>query len=145
MTEKPFEYKMKRACGDCTACCQGWLTADIHGKYMYSGAPCHYKGDKGCTIYKNRPQLCVDFKCAWLTDPEVPEWMKPSLSKVIMYWRSIEDIPYMSVVETGQQIDASVLNWIVQNALRAGFNVRYMVNGGWNLIGSTDFIEAWNK
>jgi hypothetical protein len=143
--QPPFEYKPTRSCGDCTACCEGWLTADIHGKQMYSGAPCHYKGERGCTIYEHRPQLCVNFKCAWLGDPDVPEWMKPSLSKVIMYWREINDIPYMSIVECGQPINSSALNWIVQKALQNGLSVRYQVNGGWNMISSNpDFFTAFD-
>lgn len=140
-----FEFKPERNCDGCTACCEGWLTGDVHGKYMYSGNPCHYKKQNGCAIYDDRPPMCTDFRCAWLDDGEVPEWMKPNLSKVIMYWRSINDIPYLAIVEAGKPIDSTVLNWLVQSALKKNINIRYMVNGGWNMIGSTEFIEEINK
>ena len=55
-----------RNCGMCTACCDGWLTANIRGHEMRVGVPCHFRGEGGCTIYQDRPvDPCRGFHCAW--------------------------------------------------------------------------------
>ena len=140
--EPTFVNARKRSCDGCTACCEGWLTAEVHGKYMYSGRMCHFKGKGQCTIYDQRPGLCSAFRCEWLANNDIPEWLKPDLSHTIMYRRMIGEIEYINVMETGVKIDSTILNWIVLHALQNGLNIRYMVNGGWNFIGSTEFLAA---
>jgi len=141
--EEPiFLNARKRSCDGCTACCEGWLTANVHGKYMYSGRPCHFKGQGHCTVYDQRPELCTAFRCEWLVNNDIPEWLKPDLSKVILYRRTVGDLEYVNVVETGVKIDSTVLNWIVLHALQSGLNIRYQVDGGFNYIGSPEFLAA---
>lgn len=73
-----------RECNGCTACCEGWLSGEAHGHYFQPGRPCHFKCEGGCSIYEKRPENpCKTFICEWLVNPELPEWMKPSVSKVI--------------------------------------------------------------
>lgn len=55
------------------------------GHYFYPGRACHFVStDQGCTIYDDRPKLCRIFECAWLTDPTVPEELKPDNSNLII-------------------------------------------------------------
>ena len=40
----------KRSCDGCTACCEGWLMGEAYGNKFYSGCPCYYKSENGCSI-----------------------------------------------------------------------------------------------
>lgn len=72
--------------------------------------------------------------------------MKPNLSKVIMSYRYINDIPYIDIAEAGEKMDAIVLNWIFTQYARDKFpNIRYQINGGWNWMGSQEFSDAVSK
>lgn len=136
---------VNRECGDCTQCCQGWLTGVAHGHMFQPGTPCHYKSANGCSIYKDRPKdPCQTFSCAWLTNADfLPEWLKPNVSGVICTWRATESgIPFLDVVECGRKIDSTVLNWLILEHLKKGQNLRYRVDGGVNFIGQQDFVAA---
>ena len=45
-----------RQCGDCTACCEGWLHADIDGIELKPGKACDHLCAAGCGIYARRPK-----------------------------------------------------------------------------------------
>ena len=58
-----------RECGECTACCEGWLPDESLD--MYAGKACAHCRSEGCAIYETRPEEpCRTFKCAWLQDEE---------------------------------------------------------------------------
>lgn len=141
MTEtviKPSEIrKTNRKCGDCTACCEGWLPGQVNGKAFFAGKPCHYLGCKGCTIYSSRPKSpCQDYFCEWMLNPELPEWMQPHVSGVIITPEVYKTgAKYWTVVEMGKQIDSKILNWILIHCLNNKINVRYQIAGGWNKMG----------
>lgn len=55
------------------------------GHYFYPGKPCYFVTEGvGCSIYDARPKLCQQFECVWLTDPTVPDALKPSESNLII-------------------------------------------------------------
>jgi hypothetical protein len=141
-----MEIRLNRSCGTCTRCCEGYFSGEVNGHVFYNGRPCHYV-DKGvgCTIHEERPEMCRAFKCGWLLDPRIPEWLKPELSNVIIAYPAIGDIPYMSVLESGENISASTLSWIILFALENSYNLLYEVNGGQNVIGSPEFISAYHN
>ena len=89
--------------------------------------------------------MCRAFECGWLQDPRIPEWLKPELSNVIIAYPVIDDIPYMSVLESGESISASTLSWVILFALENSYNLLYEVNGGQNVIGSPEFITAYEN
>lgn len=75
----------ERNCDGCTVCCDGWLPGKANEHYFYPGKKCHYVNDMGCSIYDTRPEVpCKSFKCAWLVNTEIPEWMKPSIINAII-------------------------------------------------------------
>lgn len=50
------------SCGDCTVCCEAFSVDELNKP---KNTPClNCKG--GCTIYESRPQVCRNFKCAYL-------------------------------------------------------------------------------
>ncbi len=138
---------MKRNCDGCTACCDGWLNGQAHGHGFWPGRKCHFVGTAGCSIYSNRPDdPCKSYKCEWLINEIIPEWMKPDQCKVILTTRKIGDIAYIEAKEAGHKLDSSVLSWLVISYLNGIIeNVSYEIAGGWNHIGSKEFIEAKTK
>lgn len=72
-----------RACGTCTLCCR---LPEIEEFDKPANAWCEncIEG-RGCAIYADRPQLCRDFLCQWMTDETLgPEW-EPSISNMMVY------------------------------------------------------------
>jgi hypothetical protein len=137
----PMTYK--RECGGCTACCEGWMHGQSHGEYFQPGRPCHFKCETGCAIYENRPEKpCKTFSCEWLQNYEIPEWMKPNLSGVIITSRDYgENKKYLEVLEMGKKIDAEVLNWIFLHHYTTDIPIRVQVNRGWYNFGPKDFLS----
>ena len=150
--ESDFEYispqpkataALTRSCDGCTSCCEGWLWGSAHGHNFYPGRPCHFMGKSGCSIYENRPEdPCKTFKCMWLLNDSVPEWLKPNLSKVIIVERNNDECGYyIEVFETGQKIDSTVLSWIFGYYLNTKINISVQISGGWINYGSKEFLK----
>jgi hypothetical protein len=91
----PIAAAHGRACGECTACCDGWVVGVIEGHEMKPGTPCHFRGDHCCGIYERRPQHpCREFICGWLQPGNpFPESFRPDRLGVLvipMKWRGRE-------------------------------------------------------
>lgn len=128
--KKPIE--IKRNCDGCTACCEGWLSGKAYDKKFYPGMPCHYMCESGCSIYENRPENpCKSYLCGWMTNLDFPEWLKPSISKVIITGRYDEKLnkEFIEVLEMGQKIDSSILSWLFQYFLKTGIAMRIQIGG----------------
>jgi hypothetical protein len=153
----PQVLATERDCGTCKKCCEGWLYGEAYGLPFFPNHPCHYLDTDpnkcgGCTIYEKRPAICIDFQCLWKQDQQVPLWMKPDKSGVILYHRSYEDVEgdykepgwtihWISMVECGQQVDSTVLNWVIQQARFNEFNLHYTVKRQDYYLGSPEFHE----
>lgn len=133
----------KRTCGSCTKCCEGWLSGKALGHSFYSGKPCHFVAiGKGCSVYAKRPQNpCISYKCGWLTNLDIPEWLKPEASNVIIDFRDIEGYSYINLVEAGSTVSSKILNWFIQFTLNNQLNAVWQVEGGINWIGSPEFTQ----
>lgn len=67
---------MRRECGDCHACCEGFL--EIKELQVGRDHPCGHLTRNGCANYETRPSICKEFSCEWLRLPEIyPEAMRP--------------------------------------------------------------------
>jgi len=133
----------ERSCGDCTKCCEGWLTGTAHGHDFYPSKPCHFVViNKGCSIYKDRPkEPCQTFKCVWLSSKEIPEWMKPNKINAIITIQKINNHEYLSIKEAGEKLKTEVLNWLFLYAINNNVNLNYEINGGSNYFGSFEFLN----
>ena len=131
----------KRSCGTCTKCCEGWLSGEALGHKFFPGKPCHFISiGKGCSVYPTRPKdPCVSYKCAWLTNLDIPEWMKPSEIHSIIDIHELDGHSYISIKEAGSPMQARVLSWFFQYILKKGLNAIWEVDGGFNWAGSKDF------
>lgn len=136
-----------RKCGSCTKCCEGYLIGEALGYKFYKGRPCHFIAiGKGCTVYAKRPKdPCVSYKCAWLTNEFIPEWIKPELSNVIIDNREIEGHSYIKLFEAGSTVSAKVLNWFIQYVIEKNINAVWELEGGLNWLGSPEFNQVMLK
>lgn len=134
--------KINRQCKECSECCKGWLTANIYGKEMTAGRPCHYYSGSECSIYKDRPEdPCVQYLCHWLENQDIPEWMKPSLSKVIITNRKWSGGTFLHIKECGQKMDSTVLNWIYMYVSEKNINMAIEVGGALYFKGPEGFSQ----
>jgi hypothetical protein len=128
-----------RSCDGCTACCEGYLTGQAYGHHFQPGKPCFFKGERGCSIYSDRPENpCKSFKCEWLSKDYLPMWFRPDLSKVIVTVGQEDDGEWLLVSEAGRKIDSAILSWILIWAANNKKNIRYQVDGGWNWIKNSE-------
>ncbi len=71
-----------KACGPCTMCCSALEITELMKPAGPLCANCRLKG--GCAIYSNRPQVCRDFECEWLTRRDLTRRFRPDLAGVIL-------------------------------------------------------------
>jgi hypothetical protein len=105
---------VKRECGECTACCDGWMASTIRGHEMKPGTRCHFVTDGGCAIYDERPQSpCRNFTCEWvLPNSPFPDEFRPDRLRVIiapLRWRGRS--AYL-LVSAGRDPDTKLLEWM---------------------------------
>lgn len=143
-----FLKKEDRTCGDCTACCLGWLSGKAYDKEFYPGNPCFYVCKTGCSIYENRPHdPCVTYKCSWILNPdEFPEWMQPNQSKVIPTTRSWFDVDgneneYIEFISTGELMSVTTYHWIMKFHFRTKVPVTVQVESDFGIYGPEDFVQ----
>jgi hypothetical protein len=103
-----------RQCGECTACCDGWVAGVIEGHEMKPGTACHFRGDHCCSIYERRPKHpCRDFVCGWLQKGSpFPEGWRPDEIGVMvipMKWRGHDAYVLRSA---GRDPDEAMLAWM---------------------------------
>lgn len=102
-----------RECGECTACCEGWVADESLD--MRAGKPCAHCTSGGCAIYETRPEdPCRTFKCAWLEDEEAfPEEMRPDKSGAILIAaRHFKEWDVMRASPVGAVIPDATLEWL---------------------------------
>jgi hypothetical protein len=110
---------------------------------MYLGKPCHFlKIGTGCTIYKDRPQEpCKRYECAWLSNENIPDFMKPEVSNCILDYKEIEGVPYLRLTESEMPYTAEVLTWCINYAIANKLNILWILNKKINYMGTEKFCE----
>ena len=72
-----------RSCGTCTLCCR---LPDIDLFDKPANVWCrHCVAGEGCSIYADRPSVCRDFLCLWMTEESLSEAWEPSRSHMMVY------------------------------------------------------------
>jgi hypothetical protein len=68
------------------------------------------KDGGGCEIYDYRPiETCVWFKCAWLADPEIPDWVKPERVGAITF--TTKSSNRLALVPAGKPVSEELRAW----------------------------------
>jgi len=121
---------LKKECGSCTKCCEGWLKGNINGRKMYPGKPCHFiEIGKGCGIYPKRPEdPCKTFKCGWLDIEDMPEEFKPEKSGVIMHYKNLGELKYWTLLKAPNNPTVELLSWAVIYARSRNENIVWYIN-----------------
>jgi SEC-C motif len=121
----------QRECGECTACCEGWMAATIFGHTMKPGLPCHFLKNGGCSIYQQRPDSpCRNFVCGWrAAESPFPDAFRPTLAKVIVVRILWRERPAFLLCCAGREPDESLLDWMRQFSMATGQPFFYEQNG----------------
>jgi len=144
----PLASAPARKCGECTACCDGWVAGVIEGYEMKPGTPCHFRGEKCCSIYERRPQHpCRNFVCGWLQPGSpFPDDFRPDQLGVMMIqmrWRGRDAYVMRS---TGRDPDDKLLAWMRAFSERTGSPFFYEIEGERYGFGPAEFqIEMGEK
>ncbi len=143
LSENKTDDANKRSCGDCTACCDGWLKINVDGFDVYPGKPCRYSSGNGCTIYSHRPRdPCQEFVCGWLarTSP-LPEWMRPDESQVILLAANFlwQGRPVDVAVAVREGILPKALEWLKNFSTLQKRMLLYQVGDEWFAFGPPAF------
>jgi SEC-C motif-containing protein len=111
-----------RRCGECTACCDGWVAGTIRGHEMRPGVRCHFVGEGRCTIYEERPvSPCRNFVCGWLApDSPFPDDFRPDKLGVIVIRVAWRGGPAYLLRSAGRDPDQRLLEWMRAFSVRTG-------------------------
>jgi hypothetical protein len=108
-----------RQCGNCTACCDGWLKTEIDGELVTVGKPCRHSTGHGCAIYDTRPQFpCREFECGWIREGStLPDWMRPNeCGAIVFLWFDWHQQKVINAVPVGDKIPHRTLDWLMAHA-----------------------------
>lgn len=113
---------INRSCDGCIACCDGSLMFDTitqSGKRIFANTNhfCFYCGSdgEGCTGYNDRPDSCKEFRCEYLTDPGIPEFLAPKRSGIILMNKLGDDKTkaWVATDSKSYKLDWYALFWII--------------------------------
>jgi len=132
-----------RDCGNCTACCDGWLKIEVRGHPVRPGTPCPFRTDCGCSIYAERPQHpCREFVCGWLVaSSPLPDWMRPDKSDVILLAANFswQGLPVDVAVAAGARPRKKALDWLMRFCSERRRCLMYQMDDEWFAFGPPAF------
>jgi hypothetical protein len=132
-----------RVCGECQACCNGWLAAEILGYKMGGGNPCHFLRPQGCSIYERRPELCRSFVCGWLKpDSPFPEDWRPDRSGFIIREGLWEGRRCWLLQHAGKDPSEEVMEVMRQHTIATGEPHIIKKLNSWLCYGKPEFQQA---
>ncbi len=114
--------RAQRRCGECTACCDGWVAGTIRGHEMKPGVPCHFVRAAGCSIYEERPESpCRNFVCGWLAPGSpFPDEFRPDRVGVIIIRVAWRGRPAYLLRSAGRDPDERLLEWMRGLSVQTG-------------------------
>jgi hypothetical protein len=141
----PFQlnHQPPRTCGNCTACCDGWLQIEVRGHRVRRGEPCPFSVEHQCSIYSERPQHpCREFICGWLiASSPLPDWMRPDKSDMIMLAANFmwHGLPVDVVVAAGDRPKKKALDWLMKFSSEKKRLLIYQMEEDWFAFGPLAF------
>jgi hypothetical protein len=140
---RPMQSRTARDCGDCTACCDGWLRIRVRAHEVRPGNPCPFRIMHGCSIYGERPQHpCREFVCGWLvTSSPLPDWMRPDKSDLILLAANFvwHGLPVDVAVAAGARPKKKALDWLMQFSSESRRCLMYQIDDEWFAFGPPAF------
>lgn len=99
-----------RECGECTKCCE-WLVGEVYGNIFGNGIACKFLGSCGCGIYKLRPNICINYYCAWAQEL-LPDEMRPDKCGILASVENKEGIQYLRLSgNLSSDLESFFKNW----------------------------------
>lgn len=136
---------LKRECGDCTRCCEGFNSGGAYGHKFGNvdgvRTPCFFlEQGLGCTIYEDRPQNpCAAYKCEWLVNNDIPEEFKPNKSDVILTKKGRS---YLVANDTGDNPSDEYKEWLLKYVESKKMNLSYRLDGELKFYGNERLRET---
>jgi hypothetical protein len=114
-----------RSCGTCDMCCTGTLGLPIiQGHIPERKKPCHFLNiETKCTIYADRPFVCKNYKCLWLADEAIPDFMKPENFGGVFDIGSFEGYQYLQLNKNYGPYPEEVLQFAKDEADKRNMNL----------------------
>jgi hypothetical protein len=136
-----------RNCNNCTKCCEGYLKGKVNGKKFYPGQPCFFSIlNSGCSIYEDRPaKPCKTYSCLWVTNIEIPEWLKPSVANILIDKMVENGIEYLRLLEAGSKISDEALSWAKSYSENNNLNLLWQSDDKMLWTGTEKFISMMEK
>ena len=132
-----------RRCGECTACCDGWLKIEIRGEKVYPGKRCPFSTGHSCAIYEERPNdPCREFNCGWiLPNSPYPDTFRPDRLGLIVLAAKIQwrGLPVDVIVPAGRDPDEKNLAWFAELSRTKLRPFIYQRNDEWFGYGPPEF------
>lgn len=116
-----------RPCGECTACCDGNLLSNSHGNIFGNKKPCVFLVEKICSVYKDRPNTCKNYQCAW-SQSLFDEDLRPDRCGVLI---SVENNlntkkQFFKVVQIKEDVSFEVMRRIEKRANELGGEIKFL-------------------
>lgn len=121
-----------RDCGECTACCT-WMEGSAYGHKFGGGNSCKFLCDSGCSVHKARPNVCMNFFCAW-SQELLPEEMRPDKCGILVSVENSESGQYLRVLSIQGEINTSTLDWFKNWSLSMNTPVIYLKQNIWTVL-----------
>jgi hypothetical protein len=120
---------MSKECGSCSKCCEGFLTGSVFGNIFGNGKPCVFVDkQKQCSIHEIRPKNpCRDYKCMWLRFEDVPLWMKPNSSNVLVSVEKYKDREFLILNCYDNDYSARYLSYVITYAKKNNMPLMYQL------------------
>lgn len=102
-------------CGDCAACCVlPYMKSPEFEKP--SGVRCHHLCKGGCDIYKDRPKVCRDFVCTWLSSQSRNDKMPASLrpDRCGAFFHSDTETGDPLIIEVHGEPNIEAVHWLTE-------------------------------
>lgn len=115
-----------RSCGDCAACCEGWLHDESLD--MNAGKACKHCTGNGCGIYDSRPEVpCRTFRCAWLKrETDFDDDMRPDrCGAILIDDRAFKQWEVIRVIPVGVAVPDATLQRVMTFAAQNNFSVTW--------------------
>jgi hypothetical protein len=82
----------------------------------------------------------------WLNDEDMPDFMRPDKSNVVLTQKAINGIYYVDAKEAARKsMTTGILSSVIMYAFHTNQNLLYHVEGKFYWIGEPKFMAAMNK
>lgn len=131
-----------KPCGECTACCEGYVESYIYGNHMKLGKNCVFLVDKKCCVYNDRPEVCRKFQCAW-SQGIIDDELRPDKCGLLVYVKQVDkNNQDLIAIEMNDNVKYSNYSKLFDDVkkLNTNLNIVYHEN-----LNNKDYFKPKNK